>query len=269
MDIFNDIKVSILVSTYNWPEALELCLRSIFIQTILPYEIVVADDGSTEETSQLIKRLKKETTIPIVHVWQEDKGFRKTMILNKAIAHMKGNYIIQVDGDVFMSRHFISDHLELAEPNYFVCGSRVKLSPKITKKFINSHDKPLHFWDYPIGFMANSFRSYFMRHYLALRYGKRVDHLRGCNMAFWYNDIIKVNGFNEDLTDWGHEDGEIAFRLHFAGVKKKSLKMGGNVYHLYHKESSRDNEQRHLDKLENIKSNRISWCSNGIDKYLK
>lgn len=76
----------------------------------------------------------------------------------------------------------------------------------------------------PITFVFNSFRSKFLRHFMAERYAKKIDHLRGCNMAFWKDDLIKVNGFNEDLMQWGHEDGEIAFRLHFAGVKKKALK---------------------------------------------
>ena len=87
-------------------------------------------------------------------------------------------------------------------------------------------------------------------------------------MAFWRNDLIKVNGYNEDLIQWGHEDGEIAYRLHFAGVKKRALKMGGNVYHLHHKESSKDGEGRHLEELEKVKREHLSWCHNGLDKYL-
>ena len=93
----------------------------------MPYEIVIADDGSSDKTAKLVKELQKESPIPITHVWHEDKGFRKTIILNKAIASITGDYILQVDGDVVLSRHFVSDHLELAEKNCFVCGSRVKL----------------------------------------------------------------------------------------------------------------------------------------------
>ena len=214
------IKVSILVSTYNWPEALEFSIKSMFTQTILPDEIVIADDGSSHETTDLIERLRNETSIPIKHIWHEDRGFRKTIILNKAIAQISGEYILQVDGDVVLSPHFVSDHLELAEKNYFVCGSRVKLSPKVTKRLMDSKKFKLSIWNMPITFVFNSFRSKFLRHFMAERYAKKIDHLRGCNMAFWKDDLIKVNGFNEDLMQWGHEDGEIAFRLHFAGVKK-------------------------------------------------
>lgn len=262
------IKVSILVSTYNWPEALEFSIKSMFTQTILPDEIVIADDGSSHETTDLIERLRNETSIPIKHIWHEDRGFRKTIILNKAIAQISGEYILQVDGDVVLSPHFVSDHLELAEKNYFVCGSRVKLSPKVTKRLMDSKKFKLSIWNMPITFVFNSFRSKFLRHFMAERYAKKIDHLRGCNMAFWKDDLIKVNGFNEDLMQWGHEDGEIAFRLHFAGVKKKALKMGGNVYHLYHGEASKNNEQRHLAELDKVKREHLSWCENGIDKYL-
>ena len=139
----------------------------------------------------------------------------------------------------------------------------------VTRRVLSDeHFRPTLF-NMPLSFAANSLRSRLLRHWMATRYGRRIDHLRGCNMAFWRDDLIRVNGFNEDLTQWGHEDGEIAFRLHFAGVGKKSLKMGGCVYHLYHPEASRSGEQRHLDELERVKQGRISRCDNGIDKYLK
>lgn len=262
------MKTTLLVSTYNWPTALELSLASMFKQTVLPDEIVIADDGSTDATRQAIERIQSTSPVPIIHVWHEDRGFRKTIILNKAIAKATGDYILQVDGDVILSKHFVSDHLELAEPNCFVCGSRVKLTPEMTQSILTAHEFRLQRRDLPLTFVLNSFRSRLLRRFLAERYARKIDHLRGCNMAFWRADLIKVNGYNEDLMQWGHEDGEIAFRLHFAGVKKKALKMGGNVYHLYHKEASRSNEQTHLDELERVKCEHLSWCSNGLDKYL-
>lgn len=263
------ISTSIIVTTYNRPDALELSVRSIFEQTVKPDEIIIADDGSSTETRNLVESLESASNTPIIYVWQEDYGFRLATIRNKAIAKASGEYILQIDGDVIPSRHFVSDHLELAAKGYFVCGSRVKLSPEITNKVLTDRSFRPGLFNMPLSFAANSLRSRLLRHFLAERYGRKIDHLRGCNMAFWRDDLIRVNGFNEDLTQWGHEDGEIAYRLHFAGVKKKSLKMGGCVYHLYHPESSRSNEQRHLDELERVKQEHISWCENGIDKYLK
>lgn len=263
------MKVSILISTYNWPEALELSIKSMFSQTKLPDEIVIADDGSNDTTKQTIERLRKESNIPIVHIWHEDDGFRRTIILNKAIAKASGDYILQVDGDAILSPHFVSDHLELAERGYFVCGSRVKLSPSITQEILRTMNFKLKKLNMPFSFVFNSFRSKLLRRYLALRYARNLEgHLRGCNMAFWKDDLIKVNGYNEDMILWGYEDSEIAYRLFYAGVKKKALKMGGNVYHLHHKESSRANEQSNLSILEREKREHYAWCKNGIDKYL-
>lgn len=262
------MQTAILVTTYNWPQALELSVRSMFRQTVLPHEIIIGDDGSRQETTDLINRLKKESPVPIRHIWQEDKGFRRTEILNKAIAAADSDYILQVDGDVILSSHFVSDHLDIAEEGYFVCGSRVKLTPEISERIFRNGLSALRIWNMPLGFALNCFRSRLLRHFMAERYARKIDHLRGCNMAYWRKDIIKVNGYNEDLTQWGHEDGELAYRLHFAGVKKKALKMGGVVYHLYHQEASRSNENTHIIQLENVKRNKLAWCDNGIDKYL-
>lgn len=260
--------VAVMISTYNWKEALRICLRGVLDQTVLPDEIVIADDGSRPDTAAFIREMQRVSPVPIVHVWHEDAGFRRTIILNKAIALVKSDYILQIDGDVVPARHFVADHLELAEPGYFVCGSRVKLTKEATEKIFSGGRLRPCFFSLPLGYALNTLRSRLLRSYLAGRYARSIDHLRGCNMAFWRSDLLRVNGYNEDLLEWGHEDGELAFRLHFAGVGKKALKMGGAVFHLYHKEASRGNEQRHIDELEHVKSNRIAWCKNGIDKYL-
>lgn len=116
------MKVTLLIITYNWPEALRMVLESAMHQSKMPDEIVIGDDGSTAETKQLIDSYAKSSPVPVVHVWQEDKGFRRTVILNKAIAKATGDYIIQVDGDVILDSHFVADHLEVAQEGCFVCG---------------------------------------------------------------------------------------------------------------------------------------------------
>lgn len=262
-------KVTLLISTYNWKEALRLCLLSVSVQTVMPDEIVIADDGSREDTRQLIDEFKNVFSVPVIHVWQEDKGFRLTVIRNKAIAQSTGDYIIQIDGDVILERHFIQDHKDLMERGYFVCGSRTKIGPVVSKRLLSEISFKLNVSNVKVSFMLNGFRSRMIRAFLSERYAKTIDHMRGCNMAYWRDDFIAINGYNEDLLDWGHEDGELVYRLHFAGVKKKFLKMGGIVYHLWHKESSKHNEGKHLEALDLVKKNKLHWCSNGIDKYLK
>lgn len=195
-------------------------------QTVLPNEIVIADDGSDEKTKELITRLQRESSVPIQHIWHPDEGFRRTEILNKAIAKAKGDYILQVDGDVILARHFVSDHIELAQKNHFVCGSRVKLGEEITRRIFATGAFPPHLWEMPLGFMANSFRSRLLRRYMAKRYAREIDHLRGCNMAFWKEDVIKVNGYNEDLQQWGTRMASSLSVCTLQGSRKRLSKAG-------------------------------------------
>lgn len=259
--------VSLLISTYNWKEALSLCLYSVLAQTVKPAEILIADDGSREDTRQMIEDMRKKTEIPIVHVWHEDKGFRLSAIRNRTIAQAKGDYIIQIDGDIILDRHFIADHLELAEKGYFVCGSRVLLGKSYSSRLLKGLETHPAKFKQDYRFMLNSFRSKILRHYLAVRYAKNsMLRIRGCNMAFWKEDLLRVNGYNETLEMWGQEDVEISYRLLHAGVRKKQLKMGGVQFHLYHKFASRENLEFHEKVLKQVIENKTVWCENGIVK---
>lgn len=260
--------VSVIVTTYNWKEALLLTLKSLLHQTVLPTEIIVADDGSLVDTKQIVDIMAVNAKVPIRHVWQEDIGFRRTPILNKAIANAASDYIIQIDGDLVLEKHFIADHLEQAEPNYFVCGSRVMLSHVATQKILNHNDSSVDKFNLPFLFAFNCLRFKALRLLLAKRYGKNIEHMRGCNMAYWKKDALLVNGYNEDILQWGYEDHEFAYRLYFAGVKKKCLKMGGVQYHLFHSYVSRENVDNNRLEKEKTVANRSKYCKNGIDKYL-
>nr|WP_198160605.1 glycosyltransferase [Pedobacter panaciterrae] len=128
------ITTALLISTYNWPEALDLVLSSVLLQSKMPDEILIADDGSTDETKVIIEKYKKLFKVPILHFWQEDHGFRKTLILNKAIAGAKSEYIIEIDGDIIIHRKFIEDHLNFAVPGTFVRASRGYINKEYSAK---------------------------------------------------------------------------------------------------------------------------------------
>ncbi|MDR1980623.1 MAG: glycosyltransferase family 2 protein [Tannerellaceae bacterium] len=258
-------KTSLLISTYNWKEALYLSLLSTFKQTVLPCEILVADDGSRDDTRRLVDEMREISPVPIIHIWHEDTGFRLAGIRNKAIAKATGDYMIQIDGDIILNRHFISDHLDLAEKGYFICGSRVPLSPAATQRLLEERGEIKRFSELSL----NNLRSKTVRHYLADRFAKgNFMRLRGCNMSFWREDLIAVNGYNEQLTSWGHEDAELAYRLFFSGKQKRYLKMGGIAYHLYHPFNPKDHEKAHYQIIEQLKATKGYWIKDGIDKYL-
>ena len=132
------MKCSLIITTYNWPEALELSLNSALNQTILPNEIIVADDGSTNDTKKLIQKFQKKSSINIIHSWQDDKGFRASRSRNLASIKSLYEYLIYVDGDMILDKNFIKDHIQNAKKNYYLQGSRVLLSKEYTNNIIYS-----------------------------------------------------------------------------------------------------------------------------------
>ncbi len=261
--------ISLIVTTYNWKEALELVLLSVFGQTVLPDEIIIADDGSRPDTKELIDRFREKSPVPIVHVWQEDKGFRLSKIRNKAIAAAKNEYIIQIDGDCVLEKHFIQDHVEMAKRGTYVCGSRTCCSQEFsnewfeTKRFNKQKFRPIK------GNYFNQFRVRPLRKYVMTGFPITI---KGCNMAFWREDVLAVNGYDEDYEGWGYEDHDMAFRLDNLGIKKRTLKMGAVMYHLYHKEKNSDltseEYKKRMQKMAYLRENKIIRTSKGTDQYV-
>ncbi len=263
-------KVSLIVSTYNWPLALRKCLESILELRKMPDEVIVADDGSREETKELIDLYKAKFPIPLLHIWQPDEGFQLSKIRNKAFAATSGEYIIQIDGDLILHPYFIEDHIRIAQRGFFLTGSRVILNKNMTKEILE--DRFLH--DAGLSDKKNrlnGMHSFMVQRLLSRVYktaGRHKFYVKGCNMSFWKSDLVKVNGYNESFIGWGREDSELAIRLINAGVKKKFLKMGGIVYHLYHNEASRLQEQANVDLMNRAIKQKTTWCENGMNQYL-
>lgn len=258
--------VSLLISTYNWKEALRQSLLSIFNQTVLPQEILIADDGSTNDTRLLIEEMREISPIPIIHLWQEDKGFRVASIRNKAIASATGDYIVQIDGDIFVNRYFIQDHIEMAEEGYFVCGSRVLLSPLQTVQLLTGNRNQS---TVSPKMVMNAIRFKPLQHFLSKRYAKNsYRNIRGCNIAFWRKNLIAINGYNEVFDSWGPEDRELVARLLNLGIKKKSLKMGGVAYHLHHNELTKNGVKRLKEVFNHSIEKGEVKTTNGLDKYM-
>ncbi|GAB2697345.1 glycosyltransferase family 2 protein [Mucilaginibacter koreensis] len=261
--------ISLNISTYNWPQALELCLKSVLNQSQLPAEVIIADDGSTAETTELIQRFQKDFPVPLVHVWQPDEGFQLARIRNKGIAASKGSYIIQVDGDLILHPHFIRDHARFAAPGTFVTGSRVVLNPQLSARLLQSGSVKLSLFTGGMSNRSNGIRNLWLRNYMASRYRiNDIYFMRGCNMAFWRNDLVTVNGYNEDFSGWGREDNEVAIRLLNIGLQKRVIKFGGVVYHIYHPEKSRSGLNRNDELLQDAVKNKTVYCPNGLNQYL-
>ena len=257
----------LLISTYNWPEALALVLESVLKQRLMPDAVVIADDGSAEATAQLIAAYKPRFGVPLHHIWHEDKGFRKAMILNKAIAASDADYIIQIDGDCILHPRFIADHLSFAKKGLYLYGTRVRVKQKSVPGVLKQQRLRFHVFSGAIKKRPRSLRIPLLSAWFGVR-DAISPRFRGCNTSFWRSDIIKINGYNEDLEGWGREDSELMIRLHHLGVKARRLKFKAIVYHLDHPESSKANfDKNDAIQQASLFQKRIA-AKNGIDKYL-
>ena len=265
-------KVALIISTYNRPFELQCTLESVIRQSQMPDEIVIADDGSNDETSKLIKQYQHKISVPLLHCWHHDDGFRLAAIRNKAVALCSSEYVISIDGDLILHKHFIRDHLRTAEQGCFVQGSRVLLSEELTKQITVKGPCP------KLGWLTNGIKNRLNAiciPIISVWLSKKkisadpISGIRGCNLAFWRNNYLAVNGFNEDISGWGREDSELVVRFQNNNIQRKNLKFGGIVNHLFHPERSRVSLIRNDNILEETIRQKLLRCNNGIDKYLK
>ncbi|HPD56821.1 MAG TPA: glycosyltransferase family 2 protein [Smithellaceae bacterium] len=271
------MKTAVIVTTYNRPDALALALDGYLAQKNKDFELVVADDGSTKETADLINFYKKKSVINIIHVWQEDNGFRAAKIRNKAIAQTSADYIIFSDGDCIPLPDFISQHKYLAEKNWFVSGSRVLLSPQFTIEILN-RKTPVHSWKLRdwfaarlrndinriLPFLSLPINKFFRKLWLANSW----HGVMTCNMAVWREDLININGFDEEYTGWGLEDSDLTIRLLHANIKRKSARFLSPVLHLWHRENDRGNLTENRKHLNDLINSKRAFAILGIDQYL-
>lgn len=262
-----ELSVSLIITTYNWEEALNKVIISVFNQTIPPDEIIIADDGSTQKTSELIKKLKPESPVPLIHSWQEDKGFRAAMSRNKAIAKASFDYIITIDGDIILHPSFIMDHKKHATKNQFTVGPRVLLSKEKSEETLKENHEKFSFFTAGIRNRKNTLHSDLLSGCFSRR-STSLKGIRTCNMGFWKEDAVRINGFNENFTGWGREDSEFAVRLFTSGTTRKNIRFNAIGYHIFHKENTRNNLDKNDEILEKTISEKLYRCDNGLDKYL-
>jgi glycosyltransferase involved in cell wall biosynthesis len=240
-----DDLISVIVSTYNRPDALDAVLRALSRQSDPHFEIVVADDGSGAATQRVVHD-RSAGAVAVKHVWHEDRGFRLAEIRNLGIRASAGRYVVFLDGDCIARRDFVAAHRRLAEPGWFVTGNRILMSRELTERVLQNGLEPelwglathlshrargdlnrlMPLFDLPLGLLRKAPAS-------------RWKGARGSNMAFWRDDLDAVDGFDAAFTGWGREDSDIFIRLIRAGVRRKDGRFATGVLHLWHREADR------------------------------
>ena len=233
--------ISVIISTYNHPEWLMKVLWGFSCQSYKDFEVVIADDGSGPETEQLIIKIRKHLDFPVQHVWHQDNGFQKTVILNKAITASTSNYLLFTDGDCIPRADFIEQHMNHRAQGYFLSGGYFKLplelSKVITKQDILAQDCFNVQWLKQRGLKASFKNNKLTRSAVKQRFLNWITPTEatwnGHNSSGWRADIIAANGFDQRMQ-YGGEDRELGERLFNKGIKAKQLRYTAICVHLDH-----------------------------------
>ena len=249
--------ISVIVATYNWPQALRLSLESLKTQTDRDFEVIIADDGSRPDTRELIDGVRADFPVPIEHVWIEDDGCRKTVVGNLAIAATQGDYLIFIDGDCIVQPDFIAQHRKLAEPGHLVTGSRILSNNNLAQELLSwPHWSFERFKRHAFAYRLRGGLNKLLP--LLVKFGDHSQRLysnfvwrriKGCNMACWRSDALAIGGFDEALLGWGHEDADFVFRLQANGVIRKSGAWATEVIHIFHKVRDQSNDKSSRERL--------------------
>jgi glycosyltransferase involved in cell wall biosynthesis len=258
--------LALIVNTYEQPDYLSRVLRSVTRQTCLPSELLLADDGSGEPTRKVFESWAGEQPFRCEHVWQEKQGFRRSRILNRAIARVQSDYIVFLDGDSLAHPAFVSDHRRLAQRSRLVQGHRALIERKAAGWFglgPFAQDRRRALWQRQLRGLKHAFRWP-----IPLR-RVRTDlrGVRGCNLAIWRADLVAVNGYNEAFVGWGREDSELSLRLMNSGVARLDVRGWALCYHLWHPPVSREALPENDQLLADATAANARTCSQGLSQH--
>ena len=255
-------KISVIISTYEYPLALSKALESLSVQTVSPDEVVVADDGSGPETTEVIVTHLKR--LPLRHVQHGHNGFRKAVILNKAIAQATGDYIVFLDGDSVPAREFVQDHGKLAERGCWVQGRRAFVDESCVDEFEPSCS---HVWSLALRGKLTGLMKAVRLPFPFIKRGREQRGILGCNLGIWREDLLAVNGYDETFTGWGREDADLGNRLYHLGRDRKFVYGRAIIYHLNHPVVSRDRLETNQSLLEETLREKRIRARKGLEQY--
>lgn len=270
--------LSVIITTYNSPEWLEKVLTGYDMQSFKGFEVIIADDGSGDDTKKLVDACKKRLSYPISHVWHPDEGFRKCTILNKAILASATDYLVFTDGDCIPRMDFLEAHMQNRAKGYFLSGGYYMLPMDISNliqeedirsgrcfdlKWLKKNGLPMSFKNSKL--FKNKVFSGFLN---AITPTKPTWN--GHNVSGWKKDILAVNGYNEDMK-YGALDRELGERMMNNGIHGKQIRYSAICIHLDHKRSYKNSSDLAANKKirELVKLKKLTWTENGIDLHKK
>lgn len=262
-------EVALIISTYNWPEALAAVLESVTHQTLPPAEVIVTDDGSAPPTAEAVEKALRTSPLRWAHVWQEDRGFRQARARNLGVKAARAPYLIFIDHDVILHPHFIEDHVRLARRGSFLQGKRVFLPQALSQQILAGSGQPrrtLSPWLRGLGNRKNAWFWPGLGRLLA--WPRRFQTaLRGCNLSVPREQFLAVDGFDESFDGlWGREDSDFCYRLFHTGSTCRNLWFMAIQYHLFHPTQKRRTRDRLDEELDVVRSTRRTRAKRGFSQ---
>lgn len=258
--------LTLIINIFNQPDYLGRVLNAVAQQSSLPEEVLLADDGSTDETKSLFEQWRTSQSFRSEHIRQEHEGFRRSRILNLSIAAARGDYLVFLDGDTIPHPDFIADHRAAAQCGFFVQGHRALVEEKAAVWFGKNNffsDRRRAVFQNQISGLKNSFRWPFT----VRKIKNRLRGIRGCNLAIWRTDLVRVNGYNEAFIGWGREDSELAVRLTNSGARRLDLRGRALCYHLLHPPVSRAELVGNDELLAKAILEKHARCEQGLSRH--
>ncbi len=264
--------VSIIISFYKRLEYLRCCLDSLrfYIETF--DEVIIADDGSSNETVNRLKKLISTYSFPIKHTWQPNKGFRPAASRNNGIKHASGDYLIFLDCDFMVLPGTIDCHLNAAKRGRFAAGFCKYLiegqTDKIFQMGVSNTLLEELYRSLPEKPIVRDHRS-FVSHRILYKLRLAGARKQRCSSHFSIHraDMEYINGYDENFVGWGGEDEDLAIRFAKAGFQGKSIMRKARALHLWHPSEIKDRNWENGPNIEYIRRKNIPWfCDNGLVK---
>jgi len=264
------LQLALAITSHERPDALAAVLESVARQRRHPVEILIADDGSGAATRRVIEDFVARSRVPVKVLSQPHQGFRAARLRNLAIAATSCDYLVFIDGDMLLHPEFIADHEAIALPGCFTQGVRVNTDAALTARLIAEPSRLPALLKPGMGLLR---RLYLLHSPWLSKSGRQIANqfvaIKSCNLAVWRQDLLRINGFNEDMIGWGPEDKELCARLEQAGVRRQTLLFGGIAWHLHHPAASREALPANLAVLAATRTGKKSRCERGLDSHLR
>jgi glycosyltransferase involved in cell wall biosynthesis len=239
------VRISLLIGFYNNLRCFELQMASLEMQTMTDFEVLLCDDGSSDEVVQQIRAYMKDSKFIIKHLWQKDDGWRKCELLNKGLLACESEYVVFVDQDCLLHPEFLKEHYINRSENLVLAGRRAELTEGLSQKLTveRIHDQYIqkNYWWFLLFMFFHKDNQWFKGLYLksaGLRrfFNRKKKAIVGCNFSVHIKHLKAINGV--DMTyqrPCGAEDTDVGIRLNNLGLQTKSICNMAVQYHLWHR----------------------------------